>query len=467
MVEAICPLIIVLVFCALGGLVLRYHQHHRQLDGLPAAATLQRLLKPRTPDDCPVCRRERPVHPIVPPVPPPPGPWRERKSRRGAPKRIATQGFACPNATCAYCHITDADVHALVGDGSHGKRARIQPFRCQACGTTFTSRRDTPLYRLKTPSSRVAEVLTAVAEGLSISAAVRVFGHSEGTITTWLARAGEHSASLHERWFRHLQLPHLQLDELRTRLHNRASVLWLWVAMDPRTKLIPVLHLGARTQQVAHTLVHELRHRLAPNCIPVFTSDGLNHYFYALTAHFGQWVTTPGRRARQWHVAAGLIYGQVKKRYCRRRLVGVTSVMHCGTRAALREALMGLGLSGRLNTAFVERLNLAVRQSVAALGRRSWATAQAVPELLAHLEWWRGYYHFVRPHGALRVALTQPIPRGGRHQPRRYSQQTPAMAAGLTNRRWTVRELLALPLPLEPLTDEHAEAGVRSSQASR
>ncbi len=128
---------------------------------------------------------------------------------------------------------------------------------------------------------------------------------------------------------------------------------------------------------------------------------------------------------------------------------------------------MGLGLSGRLNTAFVERVNLAIRQSVAALGRRSWATAQAVPELLAHLEWWRGYYHFVRPHGALRVALTQPIPRGGRHQPRRYSQQTPAMVAGLTNRRWTVRELLALPLPLEPLTDEHAEAEVRSSQASR
>ena len=46
--------------------------------------------------------------------------------------------------------------------------------------------------------------MTALAEGLSVAAAVRVFGHSEGTITTWLTRAGEQSTALHHRWFRHL-----------------------------------------------------------------------------------------------------------------------------------------------------------------------------------------------------------------------------------------------------------------------
>jgi hypothetical protein len=50
---------------------------------------------------------------------------------------------------------------------------------------------------------------------------------------------------------------------------------------------------------------------LAPDCLPLFTSDGLNVYFYALTAHFGQWIK--GRKVRQWQVALGLIYGQVKK----------------------------------------------------------------------------------------------------------------------------------------------------------
>jgi transposase InsO family protein len=109
--------------------------------------------------------------------------------------------------------------------------------------------------------------------------------------------------------------------------------------------------------------------------------------------------------------------------------------------------LQGLGLSGTLNTAFVERVNLTIRQSVAALVRRSWSTAQQVPQLQVHLEWWRAYYHFARPHASLRVPLRQPQERGGRRPPQRYRQRTPAMAAGLTNRRWTVRELLTLPLP--------------------
>ena len=118
--------------------------------------TLHRLLKPRTPDDCPVCRHASTGSLGAGPVPAPVHPWSEVKSRRGAPKRIDTQGFACPNQQCTYFGITDADIHALVGDGKHGRAERIQTFRCQACRTTFTSRRDTPLYRLKTPSHQVA-----------------------------------------------------------------------------------------------------------------------------------------------------------------------------------------------------------------------------------------------------------------------------------------------------------------------
>ncbi len=446
MVGAIFWLIIALVACVLWGIVLPHRRHHRHLHSPSVRVTRQRLLKPRTPDDCLACRQAV-QSPSAAPLPPSVRPWRELTSRRGAPKRIATAGFSCPNQVCLYVGITDPQIHALVGDGTHGKHERIQTFRCQACGMTLTSRRDTPLYRLKTPSQRVADVLTAVAEGLSIAAAMRVFGHSAGTIATWLTRAGEHSATLHDCWFRDLHLPHLQLDELRARRRNQASVLWLWVALDPLTKLIPVLHVGARTQAAAHAFVHELGQRLAPSCLPIFTSDGLNLYFYALTAHFGRWVAGSGQRMRQWQVTPGLIYGQVRKTYRRRKVVRVTHVMRCGTVAAFRATLCMLGLSGRLNTAFVERVNLTIRQGVAALARRTWATAQETPTLLAQLEWWRGYYHCVRLHASLRVPLAQPIVRGGRRTPRRYRQQTPAMAAGLTSRRWTVRELLALPLP--------------------
>ena len=92
-----------------------------------------------------------------------------------------------------------------------------------------------------------------------------------------------------------------------------------------------------------------------------------------------------------------------------------------------------------------------MRQSVAALVRPTWSTAQEVPQLLLHLELWRAYYHFVRQHEWLRVALAQPRERGGKRQPQGYRQRTPAMAAGLTRRRWTMCDLLLLPLLPEPI----------------
>jgi IS1 family transposase len=305
------------------------------------------------------------------------------------------------------------------------------------------------LYRLKTPSQKVAMVLSALAEGLDPSAAERVFGSRHATIITWLTRAGKHAGLFHERCFRNLHLPHLQLDELRTRLRNAKQVLWLWLAIDPCTKILPVLHLGPRTQNMAHTVIYSLREILAAGCIPLFTSDGLNVYFYALTAHFGHWreVSRRGRKVNQWQVAAGLIYGQVKKSYRRRKLVRVTHVIRLGTQTALKATLQGMGFSGRLNTAFIERVNLTVRHGVAALARRTWATSQQASQLLAHLEWWRAYYHFVRPHQSLRMALVQPRERGGKLAAQRYRHRTPAMASGRTNRRWTAREVLSCPLP--------------------
>jgi hypothetical protein len=106
-----CWLVLLLLAVLLWAMWTRqYGQHHQ--DRTIVTATVQRLLKPRTPDDCPICRQPAAVpSPTIPthrPVPP----WRERKSRRGAPKRIVTQGFACPNRMCIYYGVTDAQIHA-------------------------------------------------------------------------------------------------------------------------------------------------------------------------------------------------------------------------------------------------------------------------------------------------------------------------------------------------------------------
>jgi transposase-like protein len=283
--------VFLLVVCLLLSLALlwRLGWLHLQPPHSQAGAvrtTVHRLLKPRTPLDCPFCRLTSTPLSDGGPAPVPVHPWREGKSRRGAPKRVNIEGFACPNHRCPYYGITDSHIHALVGDGTHGHAERIQTFRCQACRTTFTSRRNTPLYRLKTPSQQIAMVLSSLAEGLDPSAAERVFGYRQATITVKLTRVGEHAQTLHERFFCHLLIPHLQLDELRTRLRSSTHVLWLWVATDPCTKLLPFLQLGPRTQHMAHRLIHSLRQLLAPGCLPLFTSDGLNLYFYAALGPF-------------------------------------------------------------------------------------------------------------------------------------------------------------------------------------
>jgi hypothetical protein len=217
--------------------------------------------------------------------------------------------------------------------------------------------------------------------------------------------------------------------------------------MEVTTKIIPVIRLGPRTLAAAYAVTHELRQRMAPgHPLPVFTTDGLRLYFYALTAHFGHWVTPAGSRKRVWQIAADFIYGQVKKVQRRRRLIKVELQMLWGEWGLLRSRLKAAGLSGRLNTAFIERLNLTLRQGVALLTRRTWGTAQQMSELALHVAWWRGYYHFARYHEALRLKLPTPRARQGKQLACRYRSQTPAMAAGVATRRWTVLEVVSYPL---------------------
>ena len=261
---ALHVVLFLLVFLLFLGLALlcRLPWLHLQLSHSQAGsrrALVHRLLKPRTPLDCPVCRL---ASPGVEPASAPLRPWSEVKSRRGAPKRVNTEGFACPNPQCTYCGITDAHIHALVGDGKHGQSEPDVPLSGLLHHVQCPAQHPLVPFENSLSSDRHGADL-AMAEGLDVSAAERVFGYRQATITTWLSRAGEHAHTLHERFFCHLRLPHLQLDELRTRLRCAKQVLWLWLAIDPLTKILPVLELGPRTQHMAHRLIHALRESLA------------------------------------------------------------------------------------------------------------------------------------------------------------------------------------------------------------
>lgn len=406
-----------------------------------------RSLKPKTGADCPLCQVGEGPHVNEGGQVVTPRPWREGRSPRGRKKGIATAGHACDNCACAYYGITDERIHALVAYGRHGKYERIQDLLCQACGRKFTVRRHTMLYRLKTHSRRVEEALTFLAEGVDVSVLERVWGIGEGTLRTWLTRAGLHAVKLHERFFQELTCRHIQLDELWASVRQESQEVWVWAAMEVTTKVVPVIQLGPRTLAMAYAVVHELCHRMKQDHpLPVFSSDGLRLYFYALTAHCGHWLPAEESLKRVWQLATDFIYGQVKKLQRRRRLVKVERVMLWGGFEMLKSQLKAAGLTGRLNTAFIERLNLTLRQGVALLTRRTWGTAQQMSELALHVDWWRAYYHFVRYHEALRVELAQPMRRQGKQTALRYREQTPAMAAGLVSHRWTVLEVISFPL---------------------
>jgi transposase InsO family protein len=180
--------------------------------------------------------------------------------------------------------------------------------------------------------------------------------------------------------------------------------------------------------------VHRLKGRLAEGCVPNFTTDGLAVYFSAITAHFGRHADQPGKCRLAWQVDPGLLYAQLRKVRQGRRLMHALTEVVCGTRDRFRLAMQALGFTGRVNTAYVERVNLFLRETVAPLSRRTWSLAQTEERLGDQLQWSLARYNFVRPHEALRVPVGDGF--------RRYRQRTPAMAAGISSRPWGVRELL-------------------------
>ena len=374
-------------------------------------------------------------------------PWNSVKGKGGKKKTIQTQGYFCSNPACAYYLITDETIHAQVGDGSHGKYEAIQDLLCQGCHKKFTVRRHTVLYRLKTHSATVRIVLNLLALGTDVSAIEETLDLRESTIRTWLCRSGEQGRKLHQRFLVNLDLVHVQLDELWANVKQAQQDVWVWTVCDAKTKLIPVIQLGTRTQDMAYSVVHELKTRLTPGCVPVFSSDGLKHYFYALTAHFGEWFQSDDQPKPTWLLLASFAYAQVIKHQRRFRLIDVEQRMIWGLPTEYSSRLKAVGLSGHINTSFVERANLTIRQSVSKLTRRTWGTAQFTPELSEHLFWWLAYYHFCRYHESLRIKLDLPEQLRGKQRPRQYRKTTPAIAAGITNKRWSVMELISYPLP--------------------
>jgi hypothetical protein len=144
----------------------------------------------------------------------------------------------------------------------------------------------------------------------------------------------------------------------------------------------------------------------------------------------------------------GLLYAQVIKTVRRRRLVAVKPQMVFGTLEAGNQLLAPLGW--QINTSFVERINLTIRQHVAAVGRRVSTLCKGEDGLRQQLVLFQTYHNFCLPHASLRQPLLQPVPTNGTGSAKVWRSCTPAMAAGLTDHVWTLREVLLFRVPPWP-----------------
>src|SRR5215510_11236362 len=215
---------------------------------------------------------------------------------------------------------------------------------CLSCRGSFLATLGTPFHAKQVDPDKLGWALAALAEGLGIRAVARVFAVDPNTVLGWLVEAAAHLKAFSGYFLHNVAAEQVQMDELFallsagkdgevreaeaiTRLSR--SPHWVWVALDPVCKLLLAVDVGARTLTMAQRLVHQVTQVLAPDCAPLFLTDGLRDYLTALVTHYGQWMQLGRRQAEdtrprlRWLPQPCLLYAQVVKAYRRRRLVGV------------------------------------------------------------------------------------------------------------------------------------------------
>src|SRR5207253_8152077 len=345
---------------------------------------------------------------------------------RGRPRQVDTSPHFCPHPDCAY--------QGRVGLGnlcvnSHPSGGPWRQLHCTSCGGSFQETHGTPLHGKRVVPERLVWAVGALAEGLGIRAVARVFEVDPNTVLHWLVEVADHAAAFSQYFLHDVRVTQVQLDELFALLSavqagevSEAEAIerlersphWVWVAMDPESKLLLAIDVGDRTLAMAQRVVHQVVQVLASGCVPLFLTDGFREYTTALLTHDGQWVHPTRRHATgaapkpRWMPHPGLLSAQVIKTVRRRRLVDVKHRVVFGTLAAVEQVLAPLGW--HINTAFVERLNLTIRQHVAAVGRRVSTLCKGEDGVRQQLALYHTYYNFCLPHASLCQPLPQPLP---------------------------------------------------------
>jgi IS1 family transposase len=263
-----------------------------------------------------------------------------------------------------------------------------------------------------------AQIVAALVEGNSVRATCRMTGAAKGTVLKLLADLGRACARYHDEHVRNLSCKRIQCDEIWAFCYAKdknvpASMrgqpgvgsIWTWTALCADTKLLAGFHVGTRDAACAHEFMLDLAGRLSSRV--QLTTDGHRAYLEAVHDAFGN----------------NIDYAMLVKQYGEER-PGEARYSPAKCIGAKLVPVKGEPEMAHVSTSYVERSNLTIRMGQRRFTRLTNAFSKKAENLEHAVALHVMHYNFVRIHSKLRV--------------------TPAMEAGITDRLWSVDDLIAL-----------------------
>lgn len=327
----------------------------------------------------------------------------------------------------------------IVGHGS--KRPR---YKCKTCGKTFNTKAGTALAGIRKPEVLFVTVIALLSHGCPIQAIVYAYGLDERTVASWQQRSGIHCEAVHKEKIERglLDLIHVQADEIWLKI--RGAVLWVGLAIMAPTRLwIAVEVSKKRDSDLTDNLMQQVRRCALSCCAILICTDGFSAYPKSIIKAFRNKVKdTIGPGASKKVVWPRLYIGTVIKSTVKRRLTEVSRRISYGQWRKAKKLLKISKAGKKLNTSFIERFNGTIRERFAPFTRKCRYLAAKVETVHAGIYLIGSVYNFCSSHDELSKSKTK----GGFGFP-----CTPAMASGLTDHVWSVRELLTYKIAPPPL----------------
>jgi len=299
----------------------------------------------------------------------------------------------------------------------HGRdRKGNQRFKCGQCSKTFLEPQEKPLDGMYLPMEKAEMVLSLLLEGNSVSTIERVTGVHHTTILKLLVLAGEKCERIMAQKIRNVQVRDVECDELWAFIGKKQKCVrpeddqnlgdaYTFVAIERHSKLVLNIALGKRDQATTNVFVEGLRHATAQSSFQI-TTDGFAPYRSAITNTLHDRLTGFAQLIKVYRAAS-----EGEGRYSPAEVASVETVL-----------VMGQPDPQRICTSIVERSNLSTRMGLRRFTRLTNAFSKKRENHWAAVACWFAFYNFCRVHKSLRL--------------------TPAMAAGISDHVWTVRELL-------------------------